>query len=251
MSAAGLEERRALVTGASRGIGRATALALAAAGARVAINYAHAEAEAQATAAAITAAGGEAAVVRADVGEPAEIAAMFEELKRRWGGVDILVNNAAVTHDGHLMLLSERGWDDVLRTNLRGAFLCARQALRTMIAGRWGRIINVVSPAGPLGQEGAANYAASKGGLLSMGKSLAREVARYSITVNAVCPGLIDTQLIATMPAAARARFLSQIPLNRLGTPEEVADAIAFLASDRARYITGSTLTVDGGLTMI
>ncbi len=251
MSDAGLHGRRALVTGASRGIGRATALALAAAGARVAINYARTETEATATAGTITAAGGEAVVVQADVGDPAAIAAMFEQLKRRWGGVDILVNNAAVTHGGYLMMLSEDGWDRVLRTNLRGAFLCARQALRAMIAGRWGRIVNVVSPAAALGQQGAANYAASKGGLLSMGKSLAREVARYNITVNAVCPGLIDTQLIETVPAADRARFLAQIPLNRYGTPEEVADALVFLASDRARYITGATLTVDGGLTMI
>jgi len=251
MSDAGLPGRRALVTGASRGIGRATALALAAEGARVAINYARSEAAAAATAEIITAAGGEALLMPADVADPAAIAGMFEALKRHWGGVDILINNAAVTHDGYLMMLSEHGWDSVLQTNLRGAFLCCRQALRTMIAGRWGRIVNVISPAGRLGQEGAANYAASKGGLLSMGKSLAREVARYNITVNAVCPGLIDTQLVATMPAAECARFLGQIPLNRFGTPQEVADAILFLASERARYITGTTLTVDGGLTMI
>jgi 3-oxoacyl-[acyl-carrier protein] reductase len=251
MSDVGCQGRRALVTGASRGIGRATARALAAAGARVAVNFARSQAEAAATVESIAAAGGEALLVQADVAESSAIAAMFEHLKRQWGGIDILVNNAAVTHDGYLMMLSEDGWDGVLQANLRGAFLCARQALRTMIGGRWGRIVNVISPAGLLGKEGSANYAASKGGLLSMGKSLAREVARYNITVNAVCPGLIDTQLIATMPAAERTRFLGQIPLNRFGTPEEVADAIVFLTSDRARYITGATLTVDGGLTMI
>ena len=251
MSAAGSNGRRALVTGASRGIGRAAAVSLAAAGARVAVNYARSAADAATTAAAITTAGGEAEIVAADVADAAAVTAMFEQLNERWGGIDILVNNAAVTHDAYLMMLSENAWDRVLTTNLRGAFLCCRHAVRAMIAGHWGRIINVISPAGLLGKDGAANYAASKGGLLSMGKSLAREVARYGITVNAVCPGLVETRLVAGLPPDVRARYLEQIPLGRFGTPEEVADAITFLASERARYITGATLTVDGGLTMI
>jgi len=247
----GLQGRRALVTGASRGIGAATALALAAAGARVAVNYRRSAAAAEAIAAQIRSSGGDAQAVQADVGDAQAVASMFAGLKQTWGGVDILVNNAAATRDGFLMMLSEDAWDEVLNTNLRGAFLCARQAVRSMIGGHWGRIINVVSPAAALGKDGAANYAASKGGLLSMGKSLAREVGRYGITVNAVCPGFIDTDMIAGMPAPAREQYTAQIPLGRFGAPDDVADTIVFLASEWGRYVSGATLTVDGGLTMI
>lgn len=245
-----LDGRRALVTGASRGIGRATAEALAAAGAAVAINYARSRDEAEATAAALRAAGAEVEVIQADVADAAQVEAMFAQLKARWDGVDIVVNNAAVARDGLVMLMSPETWDDVLAVNLRGAFLCARQALRPMIKRRWGRIVNVVSPAALLGQEGAANYAAAKGGLLSFTKSLAREVGRYGITVNAVCPGLVDTTLIADMPEALRERHRGQIPLGRFGAAAEVAQAIRFLASPAAAYVSGATLAVDGGLTM-
>lgn len=251
VSGGSLAGRRALVTGASRGIGRATAIALAAAGARVAVNYCQSESQAEQTAESIRAAGGTAQLVQADVADARAVIAMFEQIKGWWGGVDILINNAAIVRDGYLMMLSEQAWDEVLDTNLRGAFLCARQALRSMISGRWGRVINVVSPAGLLGKDGAANYAAAKGGLLAMSKSLAREVARYGITVNAVCPGLIETDLVATLPAAQRTRYVAQIPLHRFGSPDDAAAAIAFLASEQAGYITGTTLTVDGGLMMI
>ena len=245
-----LDGKRALITGASRGIGRATAEALAAAGAAVAINYARSEAEAAAVGDALRAQGVDVDVVQADVADAAQVERMFERLRARWDGVDIVVNNAAVTHDGFVMLMTPAAWDEVIAVSLRGAFLCARQALRPMIKRRWGRIINVISPAALLGKDGAANYAAAKGGLLSFTKSLAREVGRFGITVNALCPGLIDTQLIAHMPAAERERLGREIALGRFGEPAEVAQAIRFLASPAASYVSGATLVVDGGLTM-
>jgi 3-oxoacyl-[acyl-carrier protein] reductase len=197
-----LDGRRALVTGASRGIGRATAEAFAAAGAAVAINYSRSAAEAAEVAEGLRAAGAEVELVQADVADADQVEAMFERLRIRWDGVDIVVNNAATTHDGFVMLMSPDAWDDVIAVNLRGAFLCARQALRPMIKRHWGRIINVISPAALLGKDGAANYAAAKGGLLSFTKSLAREVGRFGVTVNAVCPGLVETRLIAALSAA-------------------------------------------------
>ena len=245
-----LDGKRALVTGASRGIGRATAEALASAGAAVAINYARSADEAQTVADSLRAAGAEIEVIGADLADSAQVQAMFEQLRRRWGGVDIVVNNAAMTHDGFVMLMTPEAWDEVVAVNLRGAFLCARQALRPMIARKWGRIINVISPAALRGKSGAANYAAAKGGLLSFTKSLAHEVGRYGITVNAVCPGLIDTRLIANLPAAERTRHEHEIALGRFGEAAEVAQAIRFLASPAASYVSGATLVVDGGLTM-
>jgi 3-oxoacyl-[acyl-carrier protein] reductase len=245
-----LDGKRALITGASRGIGRATAEVFAAAGASVAINCARSAAEAEEVAAAVRTHGVEAEVVQGDVGDPQAVGALFERLRQRWGGVDIVVNNAATARDGYVMLMTLEAWDDIMAVNLRGAFLCARHALRVMIRQRWGRIINVISPAALLGKDGAANYAAAKGGLLSFTKSLAREVGRYAITVNAVCPGLIETRMIGHLRDDDRQRFLQQTALGRFGEPVEVAQTIRFLASPAAAYITGATLTVDGGLTM-
>lgn len=245
-----LDGKRALVTGASRGIGRAAAEALASAGAKVAMTYARSAAEAEEAGSAVRALGSDVAVVQADVADPAAITALFQQLQQRWGGVDIVVNNAAITRDGYVMLMSVEAWDEVMAADLRGAFLCARQALRVMIRQKWGRIINVISPAALIGKDGAANYAAAKGGLLAFTKSLAREVGRYHITVNAVCPGLIETRMSDGLPAEQRQRFLQEIALGRFGQPAEVSHAIRFLASPAADYITGATLTVDGGLTM-
>jgi 3-oxoacyl-[acyl-carrier protein] reductase len=244
-----LAGHRALVTGGTRGIGRAVALALARAGARVSVTYAHDEAAAAATRAALAATGDGHAVLRSDVRDARAVGALYAALKAS-GDVDVLVNNAAIARDAHLMMLSDDAWHDVLATNLTGPFLCTRAALRGMIAKGFGRIVNVISPAGLLGKAGAANYAATKGGLLSMTKSLAAEVARFGITVNAVCPGIIDTPLVAGLAPHVRRDMIGRIPAGRAGTPEEVAAAVVFLALPQAAYVTGAMLAVDGGLVM-
>lgn len=248
-----LAGRRVLVTGGSRGIGRATALACAAAGAAVAFNWSRDEdrSEADDAWAALRATGVAAHGVQADVADPDAVARLFAEVREALGGPpDVLVNNAAVTHDGLVMLLPDAGWQRVLDVDLGGAFRCSRAALRGMIGGRWGRIVNVVSPAAFFGKEGAAAYAAAKGGLVSFTKSLAREVARYSITVNAVSPGFVETRLLAEADRAQRDELLRQIPLGRFADAAEVAAVIVFLASPAASYLTGTTVHVDGGLGM-
>ena len=246
--------RRVIVTGGSRGIGAATALAFANAGARVGFNYAREEdaEEAAATLAALRQTGATAHAARGDVSDAEAVARMLDEMRAALGGPpEVLVNNAAVIHDGLLMMLPETAWDRVLDVNLKGAYLCARAVLRGMIAARGGRIVNVVSPAAFFGKEGASNYAAAKGGLVALTKSLAREVARFGITVNAISPGYVATQLVSDMSEAARKDVERQVPLGRFGRPDEIAAAVLFLASEHAGYLTGTTLHVDGGLTML
>jgi 3-oxoacyl-[acyl-carrier protein] reductase len=243
-------ERVALVTGASRGIGRAIALRLARDGIAVVVNYRQQAAAAQEVVETITAAGGRAVAVAGDVGTVGVAETLVDGALQAFGRLDILVNNAGITRDNLLLRLAPEDWQAVLTTNLTGAYLCTRAALRPMLRQRWGRILNITSVVGLLGNAGQANYAAAKAGLIGLTRSTAREVASRGITVNALAPGYIATDIWAPVAESARQALLGAIPLGRAGTPEEVAEAAAFLVSDAAGYITGQVLNVDGGLVM-
>ena len=240
----------ALVTGSSRGIGRATALRLARLGADIAVNYHTDAAGAEQTCASAAEHGVRAQAFAADVSSESAVAGMFAEIEAALGHVGILVNNAGTTHDRLLIQMTLEQFDHVLRTNLHSAFLCTRAALRPMLRARWGRIVNVASISGILGQAGQANYAASKAGLIALTKSSAREVANRGITVNAVAPGFVPTELTSTVGQQLRDYMLSITPVGRFGTADEVASAIAFFCHPDAAYITGQTLAVDGGISM-
>lgn len=243
-------ERVAIVTGASRGIGRAVAEELARRGAKVVVNYNSSATAAEEVVRSICDAGGEATALQADVSDLEQAQRLVKEAISTYGGLDILVNNAGTTRDMLLMMMSESDWDDVLRTNLKSVYNCSKAALRPMMRKRYGRIVNMASVAGIAGNPGQTNYSASKAGLIGFTKSLAREVGSRNITVNAVAPGFVPTELTSTLPEEIREASLQQIPLGRWGTAEEVAYAVAFLASDEARYITGHVLSVDGGMVM-
>jgi 3-oxoacyl-[acyl-carrier protein] reductase len=240
--------RVALVTGGSRGIGRAIAERLAADGCRVAVNFHTRSDAADAVVAAIRERRGEAVAVGGDVGDAEAVAAMFAAVESAFGPVEILVNNAGITADDLLLRMKPEAWEGVLRTNLDSVYHCTRAALRNMVKARWGRVVSVTSVAGIAGNPGQANYAAAKAGIIGFTKSVAKEVGSRGITVNAVAPGFIGTEMTDALGASVREAVLPSIALGRFGTPQEIASAVGYLASDDAAYVTGQVLVVDGGL---
>jgi 3-oxoacyl-[acyl-carrier protein] reductase len=245
-----LNGKTALVTGASRGIGRAIAVALAEAGADVAVNYAGSETAAAETVRMIEALGRRAVMIQANVGKPAEFDTMVARVLQTFGKLDILVNNAGITRDNLIMRMKEEEFDAVIETNLKGVFNGIKAVTRSMMKQRSGRIINISSVVGSLGNAGQANYVAAKAGVIGLTKSAARELASRNITVNAVAPGFIDTDMTDKLPAETKEKLESEIPLGRIGRPEEIASVVLYLASDAASYMTGQTIHVDGGMYM-
>jgi 3-oxoacyl-[acyl-carrier protein] reductase len=246
-----LENKVALVTGGSRGIGRATALEFAARGAAVVVNYNKSPEAAEEVVKQIQSAGGKAAAFQADVSDFKQAEALVRFTIDTFGGLDILVNNAGITRDQLIMMMPEADWDAVINTNLKSTFNCSKAAVKHMMRKRTGRIINIASVAGQMGNPGQTNYSASKGGQIAFTKALAREVAARNITVNAIAPGFVDTEILDAMSPETLGAALKLVPLARKGRPEEIAYAAAFFASDESAYITGQVLGVDGGMAMM
>jgi len=244
-----MQNRTAFVTGASRGIGRACSLALSSAGTRVVLAARNVD-QLEQVAQEIRSSGGQAFIVEMDLSVPDSIRCAISKASKEFGRIDILVNNAAITRDGLAVRMKQEDWDAVLATNLTGAFIATQQVLLSMMRERWGRIINITSVVGEAGNPGQSNYAASKAGLIGLTKSLAQEMASRNVTVNAVAPGFIDTDMTQALPQELKDKTLAAIPLKRLGTPADVAAAVRFLASEEASYITGHVLNVNGGMYM-
>lgn len=245
-----LENKVALVTGASRGIGKAVALELAKQGAKVVVNYAGSEAKALEVVDEIKALGSEAVAIQANVAEADAVQSLVKQTIETFGSLDILINNAGITRDNLLMRMKEQEWDDVMNINLKGVFLCTKAVTRQMMKQRQGRIINISSIVGVSGNPGQANYVAAKAGVIGLTKTTAKELAARNITVNAIAPGFITTDMTDELPEEVKAEMLKQIPLSRFGEPKDVAKTVVFLASESSRYITGQTIHVDGGMVM-